>query len=72
MGVILDITERKQAEERSRNILEAAPNAMIVVDRDGKISVVNAAVEAVFGYARRELIGCSIEELLPERFRGHH
>ena len=72
MGVILDITERKQAEERSRNILEAAPNAMIVVDRDGKISVVNAAVEAVFGYARRELIGCSIEELLPERFRGRH
>jgi PAS domain S-box-containing protein len=72
MGVIFDITERKRAEERSREVLEAAPNAMIMVSREGKISLVNAAVETVFGYTRDQLIGCPIEMLIPERFRGHH
>ena len=72
MGAVLDITERKRAEERSREVLEAAPNAMIMVSQEGKISLVNAAVESVFGYPRDQLIGCPIEMLIPERFRGHH
>src|SRR5262249_10210081 len=72
MGVVFDITERKRAEERSREVLEAAPNAMIMVSQEGKISLVNAAVESVFGYTRDQLIGCPIEMLIPERFRGHH
>jgi PAS domain S-box-containing protein len=72
MGVVFDITERKRAEERSREVLEAAPNAMIMVTREGKISLVNAAVEAVFGYPREQLIGCPIEVLIPERFRDRH
>jgi PAS domain S-box-containing protein len=72
MGVVLDITERKRAEERSREVLEAAPNAMIMVSREGKISLVNAAVEAVFGYTRDQLIGCPVEMLIPARFRDRH
>ena len=72
MGVVLDITERKQAEERSRQILEAAPNGMILVDRAGIIGSVNAAAEALFGYSRGQLIGQPIEMLIPERFRVNH
>ena len=72
MGAVLDITERKRAEGRSREVLEAAPNAMIMVSQEGKISLVNAAVELVFGYPRDQLIDCPIEMLIPERFRGQH
>jgi two-component system sensor kinase FixL len=67
-----DVTERKRSEERPRQVLEAAPNAMLMVNQDGRITLVNAAVEAVFGYAREELIGSAIEILVPERFRPHH
>jgi PAS domain S-box-containing protein len=72
MGVVLDITERKQAEESSRQILEAAPNGMILVDREGIISSVNAAAEVLFGYSRGQLIGQPIEMLIPDRFRAKH
>lgn len=67
-----DITERAQAEDRARLVLEAAPNAMIMVTQAGKITLINAAVEAVFGYARDELIGSPIEILIPDRFLPHH
>ena len=67
-----DITERKRAEERPRQVLEAAPNAMIMVNQDGRITLVNAAAETLFGYAREELLGSAIEILIPESFRPHH
>ncbi len=72
IGSAIDITERKLEEERSHVVLEAAPNAMIMADHEGKITLANAAVEAVFGYARDELIGFPIEMLIPERFRDRH
>jgi len=72
LGCADDITERKQSEERPRQVLEAAPNAMIIVDHDGRITFVNAATEDVFGYTRDQLIGASIEILIPERFRADH
>jgi two-component system sensor kinase FixL len=72
IGCADDITESKQAQERPRQMLEAAPNAMIMVSQDGTITLVNAAVEAVFGFAREELIGRPIEVLIPERFRAQH
>jgi len=71
-GASLDITKRKQAEEQFRLVVEAAPNAMIMVNAEGRITLVNTQAEVVFGYVREELIGHPIEMLVPERFRSHH
>ncbi|PTB22003.1 hypothetical protein C9I57_05150 [Trinickia symbiotica] len=72
ISVVADITERKRAEERFRLVVEAAPNAMIMVNRDGRIVLVNLQTEKVFGYTRDELVGQSIDVLVPERLRDGH
>src|SRR6266567_302837 len=65
-------TERKLAEEKFRLVLDAAPNAMIMVDSDGVINFANAPAATIFGYSLSELIGGHIETLIPERFRDRH
>ena len=73
-----DIEHWRQAEEeiaaelRFRLVVEAAPNAMVMVNRAGEIVMVNAQAERVFGYPRAELLGQPVEMLVPEQFRGHH
>jgi PAS domain S-box-containing protein len=70
-GAALDITKRKLAEEQFRLVVEASPNAMIIVNAEGRITLVNTQAETMFGYAREELIGHPVEMLVPERFRSH-
>jgi len=69
---VLDLSESKRAEQRFRRVLEAAPDAMLLVDRRGEIGLVNARAEELFGYRRDELLGQTISLLVPERFRRRH
>ncbi len=72
LSTIADITERKRSDERFHLAIEAAPTGMLMIDGAGKMVLVNAQIEKLFGYPRAELLGQRIEMLVPERFRAHH
>ena len=71
-NVTRDVTERVLAAEQLRVALESLPSGMIMIDNQGRIVLVNVHVEQLFGYSRAELIGASIETLVPERYRAQH
>jgi PAS domain S-box-containing protein len=60
------------AKEKFRLVVEACPSGMVMVDPSGRIAMVNAEVERLFGYGRDQLMGQSVDMLMPERLRGHH
>lgn len=67
-----DVTERKQAERTFEELLESAPDAMVVVNEAGRIVLTNAQLEPLFGFTRQELLGQPIEILVPEESRARH
>jgi PAS domain S-box-containing protein len=76
---IVSLTERERearfeahAERRFRDLLEAAPDAIIEVDREGRIVLLNRVTEKLFGYDREELLGQTVELLIPEDLRSMH
>ena len=62
----------KWVDLSAQSLLDAAPDAMLVVNRAGRIVVANVQAEQLFGYTREQLIGKSVEELIPPTVRGHH
>ena len=83
VGVLVDLSRSnaklkeqadavRKAEQRFRSLLEAAPDAMVVMDGTGKIVLVNKQVETLFGYQRQDLLGQDVEILVPERFQRFH
>ena len=76
---VRDIRERRNAEElhvrseqRFASLLESAPDAVVITDSEGRIVLANAQTESLFGYPRAELLGHSVEMLLPEAARARH
>jgi len=67
-----DITERKFSQERFERLVEYSPIAKIMVNKEGKIQLVNKTTENLFGFSRQELLNMKIEELVPQQFRDKH
>lgn len=63
------VTERQRLEEKFRGLLELTPHAVVIVDEQGRMVLVNSQTEQLFGYSQAEMLGWPVESLLPERFR---
>jgi diguanylate cyclase (GGDEF)-like protein/PAS domain S-box-containing protein len=63
-----DLSEREESEAKYRGLLEAAPDAMVVVDQRGEILLLNVQAEKQFGYRRDELVGQKVKNIIPEGF----
>lgn len=71
-GEPVRVNGRSAPDDKFRALLESAPDAMVIVGKDSRIVLVNAQTEKLFGYARAELLGNTVEMLVPPRFRDRH
>ena len=69
-GVLVDITERREAEERFKRVVDGAPLGMLVCSQDGQITLANKHAERMFGYAHGELLGLRLNQLLPHNLEA--
>ncbi len=70
--IAIDVTEKKRAHENFRLVIEASPNAMVLTNKRGIITLINKQTEILFGYIRDELIGKPLDLLIPPRFKNTH
>jgi PAS domain S-box-containing protein len=70
--ILRELGGRRRAEARFQSVVESAPSGMVMIDRGGKIVLVNQETERLFGYSRDEILGQPIERLVPQRFSGGH
>ena len=71
-SAIRDISARRKAEQKFKDLLEAAPDAIVIVNQSGNIVLINSQAETLFGHAQSELLGQKIEILLPPRYHAKH
>ena len=71
-SAIRDISDRRKAEQKFKDLLESAPDAMVIVNRSGEVVLVNSQAVSLFGWKPEELMGKKIDILVPERFRANH
>ncbi|MEK7766298.1 MAG: PAS domain S-box protein, partial [bacterium] len=71
-AIARDVTEQRRGQDLAKVVIDASPSAMVLVNAQGKIVLVNAQTERVFGYPGAELLGRQVEVLLPDRFRNTH
>ena len=72
LAAIIDISERRRAEERFRLAVESSPNAMLITDARGAVVLMNSEAERLFGWTREEMLGRSVDLLVPARYRERH
>jgi PAS domain S-box-containing protein len=72
MSIVRDLQEHRLAEAKFSALLEAAPDAIVIINRQGSIELVNSQTEKIFGYSRGELLNQPVEVLIPERYRERH
>lgn len=67
-----EMLQHKRTEAKFMGLLESAPDAMVITNSEGKITMVNAQTETIFGYQRDEILGKEVEILIPQRFHNRH
>jgi protein-histidine pros-kinase len=70
--IVRDLSTNRKLDQKFRDILESTPDAMVIVDKSGTITITNSQTEMIFGYSKDEMIGQPVEMLIPSRFHANH